>query len=693
MNVYKTQDIRNVVFLGHGGAGKTTLAEAMAFATGAISRQGNIADGNTLSDFDKEEVKRQISISASVIPIEWEGIKINILDAPGSFDFVGQAEEAMSVADAAVIVVNGKAGVEVGTIKAWNICERRKIPRLFFVTNMDDPNANYMETVAQLKQTFGKKVAPFHLPIMEDGSLTGFVNVVKMGGRRFTTGGDYVEREIPDFIQSELEPVREQLMEAVAESDESLMDKYFGGEEFTYEEISAALRKSVIECDIVPVQIGSGINTQGVSMLLQSFEKYFPSPEKAEVFKKGVVTSTGEEIEADKDNSKPVSAYVFKTIMDPFVGKYSLVKVCTGVLKAGATVYNATKDVEEKLAKLYVMRGKNVIEVQELQSGDIGAIGKLASTRTGDTLSTKGWPVEYHKTTMTVPYTYMSYKAVNKGDDDKMAQALLKLCIEDLTLKTVSDEENRQSLIYGVGDQQLDVVVSKMKDKYKVDIELGKPKFAFRETIRKKAQAQGKHKKQSGGHGQYGDVIMEFEPSGDLETPYIFEEKIFGGSVPKNYFPAVEKGIQECVLKGPLAGYPVVGVKATLLDGSYHPVDSSEMAFKTAATLAFKKAFMEASPVLLEPISSLSVIVPDKYTGDVMGDLNKKRGRVLGMNPVGDGLTEVLADIPSSELFGYSTRLRSMTGGTGDFSYEFARYEQAPADVQAKEVEERNKEA
>lgn len=689
MNVYDTQNIRNVVFLGHGGSGKTTLSEALAFATGAVSRQGSIVDGTTISDFDKEEIKRQFSISASVIPIEWNGLKINILDAPGYFDFVGQAEEAMSVADAAVIVVNGKSGVEVGTIKAWQICERRRIPRLFFVTNMDDPNADYMATVNQLKEMFGKKVAPFHLPIIENDVLTGYVNVVKMGGRKFTTNGEYVEGDIPDSVVGDLTEAREKLLEAVAESSDELMDKYFAGEEFTYPEISQALRKSVIECDIVPVQIGSGVTCKGVNSILQSFEKYFPSPDKSEVFKKGVVVATGEEIEADKDCNKPVSAYVFKTIMDPFVGKYSLVKVCTGVLKAGETVYNASKDVEERLAKLYIMRGKNVIEVPELKAGDIGAIGKLASTRTGDTLSTREWAVEYHKTTMTVPYTYMSYRAANKGDEDKMAQALLKLCIEDLTLKTVSDEENRQSLLYGVGDQQLDVVVSKMKEKFKVDLILEKPRFAFRETIKKKATAQGKHKKQSGGHGQYGDVIMDFEPSGDLDTPYIFEEKVFGGSVPKNYFPAVEKGIQECVLKGPLAGYPVVGIKATLVDGSYHPVDSSEMAFKTAATLAFREAFMNAKPVLLEPISTLTVVVPDQFTGDIMGDLNKNRGRVLGMNPLGSGITEITADIPSSELYGYSTKLRSMTGGAGDFSYQFARYEQAPSDVQEKEIANR----
>lgn len=693
MNVYKTSDIRNVVFLGHGGAGKTTLAEAVAYATGVITRKGRIEDGNTISDYDKEEINRKFSISASVIPVEWNGLKINILDAPGYFDFVGQMEDAMSVADAAVIVVNGKAGVEVGTVKAWEICERRQIPRIFFVTNMDDPNAKYMETVEQLKERFGKKVAPFHLPIMEGDKLTGYVNVVKMGGRKFLDDtGNYTEMDIPDNITSDLEPVREQLMEAVAESDEDLMDKYFAGEEFTYEEISKALRKSVISCDVVPVQIGSGVSCQGVNSFLQTCEKYFPSADKAEVLKKATNIETGEEVVADFDCHKPVSAYVFKTIMDPFVGKYSLVKVRTGILKAGDTVYNATKDVEEKLNKLYVMRGKDVIEVSELHSGDIGAIGKLASTRTGDTLSTRGWPIEYHPTTMSKPYTYMAYRAANKGDEDKMAQALTKLCIEDLTLKTVMDEENRQSLLYGIGEQQLQIAVSKIEDRYKVKVELYKPKIAFRETIRKKAQVQGKHKKQSGGHGQYGDVVMEFEPSGDLSKPYEFEEKIFGGAVPRNFFPAVEKGIQECVKAGPLAGYPVVGVKATLIDGSYHPVDSSEIAFKTATMIAFKKGFMEASPVLLEPIAMLSVTAPDKYSGDIMGDLNKRRGRILNMTPI-DGKQLIEAEVPMLELYGYSTSLRSITGGSGDFEYVVSRYEQAPPDVQEKQIKEQSEEA
>ncbi len=681
MDIYKTEQIRNVVFLGHGGAGKTTLVEAIAYVTGAIARMGKIADGNTISDYDKEEIKRQFSVNASVVPIEWEGLKINILDAPGYFDFVGQAEEAMSVADAAVIVINAKSGIEVGTMKAWDICERRKIPRIFFVTGMDDPNADYMTIVSELKNIYGKKIAPFHLPIYEDNKFTGFINVVKMGGRRFTKNGEYTDGPIPSGINSELTPCRDMIMEAVAETSEELMEKYFAGEEFTQSEISLALRKEVIDCNIVPVQIGSGILGLGANMLLQSFDKYFPSPEKAEVFKKGTNKNTGEEVLADKDSRKPVSAYVFKTIMDPFVGKYSLVKVCTGILKTDDVVYNPGKDIEEKLSKLYVMRGKNVIEVDKLYAGDIGAIGKLTSTRTGDSLATRGFPIVYHPTTMSVPYTFMAYTCKNKGEEDKAAQGLLKLTIEDLTLKMVNDEENKQMLLYGIGDQQLEVCVSKLAEKYKVQIELFKPRFAFRETIRKKVEAQGRHKKQSGGHGQFGDVLMTFEPSGDLNKPYIFEETIFGGSVPKNFFPAVEKGIQECTTRGPLAGYPVVGIKATLIDGSYHPVDSSEMAFKMAAIQAFKTGFMEASPVLLEPVMSLKVNVPDRFTGDIMGDLNKRRGRVLGMTPVEDSKKLIEAEIPASELYGYSTTLRAMTGGLGEYEYSFIRYEQAPEDI------------
>ncbi len=508
-----------------------------------------------------------------------------------------------------------------------------------------------------------------------------------MAGRRFTNLSDYEECEIPEYVQKNLGIAREALMEAVAETSEEYMERYFSGEEFTQEEISAALRTFVIDGSIVPVMMGSGINCQGFRVLLQAIDKYFPSPDKYECV--GVDVSTGERFTAKYNDDVSLSARVFKTIVDPFIGKYSLMKVCTGTLKPDSVVYNVNKETEERIGKIYLLRGKDQIEVLELKAGDIGAVAKLAVTQTGDTMAVRTAPIVYHKPQISTPYTYMAYKAVNKGDDDKISSALSKLMEEDLTLKVVNDGENRQALLYAIGDQQLDVVVSKLQNRYKVDVTLEKPKFAFRETLKKKVKVQGKHKKQSGGHGQYGDVIMEFEPSGDLETPYIFEEKVFGGSVPKNYFPAVEKGLQDSVVKGPLAGYPVVGLKATLLDGSYHPVDSSEMAFKMATILAFKKGFMDAGPVLLEPIASLKVTVPDKFTGDVMGDLNRRRGRVLGMNSDHHGKQIIEADIPMSELYGYNTDLRSMTGGIGIYEYEFARCEQAPGDVQKKEVEAR----
>ena len=691
MNVYGTSQIRNVILLGHGGAGKTTVAEALAMITGVTKRMGKITDGNTISDYDKEEIKRQFSISTSLIPLEYEGengpIKINLLDTPGYFDFVGEVEEAISVADAAIIVVNCKAGIEVGVEKAWEMCEKYNLPRLFFVTNMDDDHASYRELVLKLETRFGRKIAPFQLPIRENEKFVGFVNVVKMAGRRFTELSNYTECEIPDYVQKNLGIAREALMEAVAETSEEYMERYFSGEEFTQEEISTALRSHVIEGNIVPILLGSGINCQGFASLLQAIDKYFPSPDRYECI--GVDTSTGERFTAKYNDDVSLSARVFKTIVDPFIGKYSLMKICTGVLRPDSVIYNVNKDAEEKIGKIYLLRGKEQIEVNELKAGDIGAVAKLAVTQTGDTIALKSAPIVYHKPQISTPYTYMAFRAANKGEDDKVASALSKMMDEDLTLRVVGDPENRQSLLYAIGDQQLEVVCSKLQSRYKVDIILEKPKFAFRETLRKKVKVQGRHKKQSGGHGQFGDVWMEFEPSGDLETPYVFEEKIFGGSVPKNYFPAVEKGLQECVQKGPLAGYPVVGLKATLVDGSYHPVDSSEMAFKMATNLAFKKGFMDAGPVLLEPIASLKVTVPDKYTGDVMGDLNRRRGRVLGMNPDHKGKQVIEADVPMSELFGYNTDLRSMTGGIGTYEYEFARYEQAPGDVQKKEVEAR----
>ena len=690
MKVYRTDEIRNVVLLGHGGSGKTSLAEAMAYVSGATNRMGKITDGNTISDFDKEEQKREFSISTSLIPIEWEKAKINILDTPGYFDFVGEVEEAVSAADAAVIVVSGKAGVEVGTEKAWELCDKYKLPRMVYVTEMDVDDASFRQVVQDLTDRYGKVIAPHFQPIRENEKLVGYVNVIKNAARRYTGVGQREECEIPEYCKPNLEIYRDKLLEAVAETSEAFMERYFDGDEFSVEEIRSAMRTEVMDGDIVPVAMGSNIQAQGVANLLSDIVRFFPSPDNRSCA--GINRKTNEIFEGNYDFAKAKSAYVFKTMVDPFIGKYSFVKVCSGVLKGDDTLYNGDSDAEAKLGKIYTMVGNKPTEVSELFAGDIGAIAKLANTKTGDTLSTKNTPVMYGKTEYSKPYTYMKYICNNKGDEDKVSQALQKMMAEDVTLKTVNDSENRQTLLYGMGDQHLEITASKLATRYKCEIKLETPKVAFRETIKKKSDVDSKYKKQSGGHGQYGHVKMRFEASGDLETPYVFEEEVVGGAVPKNYFPAVEKGLQEAVVKGPLAGYPVVGVKAVLYDGSYHPVDSSEMAFKTATIQAFKKGFMEASPVLLEPIASLTVTVPDDYTGDVMGDLNKRRGRVLGMNPVSGGKQEIVADIPMTGLFGYCTVLRSMTGGRGVYSYEFSRYEQAPSDVQEAEISKRAKE-
>ncbi|MCR5686775.1 MAG: elongation factor G [Lachnospiraceae bacterium] len=684
MKVYPSSKIRNVVIMGHGGCGKTTLTEAMAFLSGITTRMGKTDDGNTISDYDKEEQKRHFSIGTSVIPIEWDDCKINVLDTPGYFDFVGEVEEAIGAAAGAVIVVSGKAGVEVGTEKAWEICEKYKIPRIFFVTDMDVDNANYRKIVEDLENMYGKKIAPFHLPIRENEKLVGYVNVVSEKGFKWTEAGKADECPVPDACADDLEHYKESLMEAVAETSEDFMERYFAGETFSDSEIRSALYANINDGTIVPVTMGSGLQCRGVFTLMDDIIKYFKSPDQRAL--NGINQKTGEIFEANYDFSKPKSAYVWKTIVDPFIGKYSLIKVCSGVLKTDDTLYNADKSSEERIGKLYVLRGNKPIEVPELQAGDIGALAKLTSVKTGDTLSTKATPIQYPKTEISKPYTCMRYKAKNKGDIDKVSSALSKIMEEDQTVKNVNDAENRQSLIYALGDQAIEIVASRLANVYKVEIELEEPKVAYRETIRKNSDVEGKYKKQSGGHGQYGHVKMRFEPLGEMDKPFEFEQVVVGGAVPKNYFPAVEKGLAESVQKGPMAAYPVVGVKAVLYDGSYHPVDSSEQAFKMATIMAFKKGFMDAGPVLLEPIASLKVTVPDQYTGDVMGDLNKRRGRVLGMNPIGGGKQVVEAEIPMTGLYGYCTVLRSMTGGRGVYEYEFVRYEQCPADVQEKEV-------
>lgn len=564
------------------------------------------------------------------------------------------------------------------------MCEKYKLPRIIFVTEMDVDDVSYRNVVEQLTELYGKRIAPLHFPIREGGKFVGYVNVVKKAGRRYIEKGKKEECPVPEHLQEYLDKYREVLIESVAETSEEFLDRYLEGDEFSITEISAALATNVQEGSVVPVCMGSPVDLMGVANLLDDIVGYFPSPNERSC--NGLDQKTNEIFEANYDFGKAKSAYIFKTIVDPFLGKYSMIKVSSGVIKNDDVLYNVQKDSEEKLNKLYVLEGNKPQEVTELHAGDIGAIGKLVKSSTGDTLATKAHPVVYPKTVISTPYTYKSYKAKNKGDVDKISQGLSKMMDEDLTIRTVNDSANHQTLLYGMGDQHLEVIVSKLKERYKVEIELDKPRVPFRETIRKSSDVEGKHKKQSGGHGQYGHVKMKFEPSGDLDTPFVFEQVVVGGAVPKNYFPAVEKGLQESVLKGPLAAYPVVGVKATLYDGSYHTVDSSEMAFKMATILAFKKGFMDASPVLLEPIVNMKVQVSDKYTGDVMGDLNKRRGRVLGMNPDHDGNTVIEADVPMLEIYGYSTDLRSMTGGSGVFEYEFARYEQAPAEIQEKEI-------
>ena len=635
---------------------------------------------------DKEEIKRKFSITTSVVPIEWGKVKINVLDTPGYFDFVGEVEEAVAAADAAIIVVSGKAGIETGTRRAWEICEKNHLPRMIFVTDMDIDNASYRQVVEDLQALYGKKIAPFHLPVREDGQFVGYVNVIQQKAKRWIDEGTVEKFEVPEYSQKNLNLCREALLEAVAETSEEFMDRYFNGDEFSEDEIRQALRVNVMDGSIVPVLMGSNPLARGMYTLMADIVKYFPSPDKRTCA--GINTTNNEVYPADYDFAKPKSAYIFKTIVDPYIGKYSLIKVNSGVLKTDDVLFNYHRDCDEKIGKLYVLRGNKTEEVKELHAGDIGALAKLSQSQTTDSLSVRNNPVAYLRTNFSKPYVSMRYKAKNKGDVDKISQSLQKILMEDQTLRVVNDSENRQTLLYGMGEQQLEIVQSMLLEKYKVEIELMRPKVAFRETIRGKSDVEYKYKKQSGGHGQYGHVKMKFEPSGDLEVPYVFEQCVVGGAVPKNYFPAVEKGIAEAVLKGPLAAYPVIGVKAVLYDGSYHPVDSSEMAFKVAAKQAFKKGFLDAKPVLLEPIASVKIITPEEYTGEIMGDLNKRRGRVMNMNAE-NGYQEIDADLPYLELYGYNTQLRSMTSGSGTFSYEFARYEQAPEDVAAREIEER----
>ena len=681
MKLYDTANIKNFCLLGHGNSGKTSLAEAMLYTAGNTDRLGRTADGNTVMDFDPEEIKRKFSISTALAACEWHGVKFNILDTPGYFDFVGEVQEAVRVSDAAVIVLSGKSGVSVGAEKAWKYCEDKKLPRLIFINKVDDERVNYQGVMQQLKEKFGKRIAPFQLPIREREKITGFVNIVEREARKFD-GNRTVTAEMPSEVGDELEELRNMICEAVAETSEELMEKYFSGEEFTLPEMYSALRAGVAAGDIVPVLCGSAYHKLGISSLMNAIDAYFPAPDSGDEF---IVATKkdGTPSRIKVDVSDPMSALVFKTVADPYVGKLSYFKVYSGVMTPDTTVYNMNKDINEKIGKIYVVNGKKQVEVSRLNAGDIGAVAKLTKTATGDTLSGLNHPLELEGIDFVKPNMSLAVIPKVKGDEDKITQGLTKLMEEDKTFKLETNKETRQQILKGLGDQHIEVIVSKLKNKFGVDVSFEPPKVPYREAIRKHVKAEGKHKKQSGGHGQYGHVWIEFEPGDD---GLVFEEKVFGGSVPKGYFPAVEKGLLESMQHGVLAGYPMVGLKATLVDGSYHDVDSSEMAFKIAANLAYKAGMVQASPVILEPIGHLKVTVPDSYTGDIIGDINKRRGQMLGMNPVGDGMTEIEGEVPVAEMYSYSSDLRSMTQARGDFEFEFDRYQEAPSNIAEKIV-------
>ena len=670
--------IRNVCILAHGSAGKTSLAEAMLHNAGASDRFGKVADGTTVMDFDPEEIKRKISINTAVASFDWKGNIINVIDTPGYFDFVGEVLEGIRVADSAIIVLSGKSGVTVGAENSWRFCENRKIPRMFFINKLDDDRANFSAVLESLRDKFGKRVAPFQVPIKEGEKIIGYVDIIEMEGKKYSSSG-LQTIDIPDSIKSEVDNAREMILESVAETDEALMEKYFSGEEFTNEEIRNALRKGLEGLDIFPVLGGSATSNSGVIGLMDALSEYMPGPHEAkpEIGK----NAKGEEFTIKCDAKEPLVALVFKTVADPYVGKLSYFKVLSGEMSVDMKVINATTGDTEKISQIYYVKGKKQIDAKKISAGDIGAVTKLTNVKTGDTLCAVGNPVIVAGINFPKPNLTLAIITKEKGGEEKISSGLIKLMDEDKTFMLENNAETKQMLIRGMGEQQLTILMSKLKNKFGVTVELIEPRVPYRETIRKKVKVEGKHKKQSGGHGQYGHVWVEFEPT-DGEA-LVFEEKIFGGSVPKNYFPAVEKGLQESMQSGVLAGYPVVSMKATLVDGSYHAVDSSEMAFKVAASLAFKKGMEEASPVLLEPIGHLEVNVPDAYMGDVIGDINKRRGRVIGTN---EG--QLIAEVPMAEMHKYATDLRSMSQARGSFSFEFERYEEAPANVAQKIVEE-----
>lgn len=658
MKTYSTDKIRNVALIGHSNCGKTTLTEALLYITNVTNRMGKVEDGNTISDFDKEEKDRQVSIGTSIIPIEYNDTKINFLDTPGYFDFLGEVYGALRVASGAVIVVDASSGVEVGTEKAWKYAEQRNLPRVIFLNKMDKENVKFNDVLESLREQFGKKVVPFAFPIGDAEALSGYVDIVKMQAYK-DVEKQRVPIDMPADVRAKAEELRSVLMESVAETDEAMLDKFFNGEEFTDEEIHTGLRKAVLVGELVPVVIGTASKALGIKLLMDMIVEYLPSAEDVNEVKP----------------SEPLSALIFKTIVDPFVGKITLFKVLSGTLKKDMDIYNAKNGESERIGNVFFLRGKDQVEASQISAGDIGATSKLQYFKTGDTISLKTNPIEYQGIDFPKPCYFMAVNAKLKDNDEKVGIGLHKLNEEDPTFVIERNTETKEQIIGGQGNIQLSVIANKLKNNFKAEVDLTAPKVAYRETIRGKSDVQGKHKKQSGGAGQYGDVRVRFEPS---QNEFEFVDEVFGGAVPRNFIPAVEKGLHECMDKGVLAGCKVVGVKATLYDGSYHDVDSNEMSFKLAASLAFKKGITEAKPVLLEPIAKVEISIPDEYLGDIMGDMNKRRGKILGMEQQEDGTQLVMAEAPMAEMYTYAIELKSMTQARGSFTMEFLRYDEMP---------------
>ncbi len=677
--------ICNILVAGHAGCGKTTLVESLLYTTGALERMGRVEDGNTVCDFDPEEAKRHASLSAAVAPVQYEDIKLNLIDVPGLFDFEVGMYEGMPAVESVLICVSGRSGVSVGAEKAYKMAEKQGKSRMIFISKMDLENANFYKILEDLKTRFGPSICPCVVPHRLDDGTVAYVNLFSQKAFKYE-GGKQVQIELPD-MGHRLEGLVEAMSEAVAETDDALMEKFFEGEPFTTEEIVEGMRLGVKSGIITPVFCGSPVNLQALDMLLLNMVRLLPSAERA-----GGRTATaadGTAVELKCDESEPTAVYVFKTVADPFVGKLSYVRVISGKLTAASALVNARTGETERLGKLLTVRGKKQTDTDGIVAGDIGAITKLPAAQTGDTLCDPARVAALPRPAFPVPTLSMAVKVAKKGDEGKIGAALARLIEEDPTVSYRVDGETGQQLLSGLGEQHLDVVVAKLKAKFGVEIALDTPRVAYRESIRKKCKAQGRHKKQTGGHGQFGDVWIEFEPCDSEEL--VFEEKVFGGSVPKNYFPAVEKGLRQAAQHGVLAGYPVVGLKATLLDGSYHPVDSSEMAFIMAAKLAYKAALPQAGPILLEPVGTLRAHVPGDNTGDIMGDVTKRRGRVLGMNPDEDGLQVVEAEVPMAEMQDFTTFMRQLTQGRGWFTLEFTRYEPLPSMLEGKVIEEAKK--